>query len=362
LIEARIPVNLVDGIDFLKSTGVESVLAWMRLAVRLEHLAGSDIKLAARRPGRGISPKVREWMGEQTTVEGLDRLAARLDEKTSPKVVAFNRDIERIVKFAKRAATSTLIEFIRTDIGLDQALATLDASHLDQNGTSNSDSLRSLIALGRQHPDPSTFESWLKKMVAQAPDENGVVLATVHKVKGLEWPHVIVYDASEEVFPHRLSSDVEEERRIFHVAITRCVSTLTVTADASAPSIFLSELAAPGDPSQVTVPGPFSSSSAHVRSTGHQPSTSIRQPVRPTNQSDRSNRTSSTAAVKTGSVEWRAKVQSESPMAYEPWSKEEDESLKIEHSKGWSVARMAETHHRRPGAIRSRLKKLGPRD
>ena len=267
LIEAGVPVNLLDGVDFLRSTGVESTLAWLRLAVRPEQLAGTDIRLAARRPGRGISPKVLEWMGEQTSVDGLERLAGRMDAKTSPKVIDFSRDIERITKFAERATTSALIEFIRAEIGLDRALATLDASHLDQNGTSNSDSLRSLIALGRQHPDPGTFESWLKRLLAPAPDEQGVVLATVHKVKGLEWPHVIIYDASAEIFPHRLSTDVEEERRIFHVAITRCVTSLTITADSEAPSIFLSELSAPGQPSRrsgesVARPGPAGASDA----------------------------------------------------------------------------------------------------
>ena len=64
-------------------------------------------------------------------------------------------------------------------------------------------------------------------------------------MKGLEWPHVVVYDASSTVFPHRLSQDIEEERRVFHVAITRCTTSLMITADVEAPSIFLGELGAP---------------------------------------------------------------------------------------------------------------------
>jgi hypothetical protein len=66
-------------------------------------------------------------------------------------------------------------------------------------------------------------------------------------VKGLEWPYVIVYDASSTVFPHRLSTDIEEERSVFHVAITRCTASLVITADAESPSIFLNELSAPAD-------------------------------------------------------------------------------------------------------------------
>jgi DNA helicase-2/ATP-dependent DNA helicase PcrA len=75
-----------------------------------------------------------------------------------------------------------------------------------------------------------------------------VLLATVHKVKGLEWPHVIVYDATQGVFPHRLSTDIEEERRVFHVAITRAQRSLHVIADAANPSLFLDELLTEGRP------------------------------------------------------------------------------------------------------------------
>jgi DNA helicase II / ATP-dependent DNA helicase PcrA len=244
LIEAGVPVAVRDGGEFLRSSGVGSALAWLRLGVRPNEVAGSDIELAVRRPGRGISPRVREWMGEQTSLGGLTRLAERLDESSSAKIAEFVRDVERVAALARRATTSTLIEFIRSDIGLDRALATLDASHQGRNAASNSDGLRSLIALGRQHTVPTTFDTWLKRALSTPSVGDGVTLATVHRVKGLEWPHVVVYDASFSVFPHRLSIDLEEERRVFHVAITRCTTSLVVTADVHSPSIFLDELKA----------------------------------------------------------------------------------------------------------------------
>jgi DNA helicase-2/ATP-dependent DNA helicase PcrA len=70
-----------------------------------------------------------------------------------------------------------------------------------------------------------------------------VHLSTVHRVKGREWPHVVVFGASADLFPHRLAEDVEEERRVFHVAITRAARSVVVLGDAAAPSPFLAELA-----------------------------------------------------------------------------------------------------------------------
>ncbi len=77
-----------------------------------------------------------------------------------------------------------------------------------------------------------------------------MTLSTIHKVKGLEWPHVIVHDVSVGIIPHRLSIDIEEERRVFHVAITRAKETLTITSEERALSPFVEEMKNPGSPSQ----------------------------------------------------------------------------------------------------------------
>ena len=69
----------------------------------------------------------------------------------------------------------------------------------------------------------------------------GVLFSTVHRVKGQEWPHVIVHLADAEQYPHRLSDDVEEERRLFHVAVTRASRHAAIVTGAH-PSPFVAEL------------------------------------------------------------------------------------------------------------------------
>ncbi len=61
-------------------------------------------------------------------------------------------------------------------------------------------------------------------------------------IKGREWGHVVIFGASQGLFPHRLADDEEGERRVFHVALTRARSQVVALADAEAPSIFLAEL------------------------------------------------------------------------------------------------------------------------
>ncbi len=246
LFERGVPCANRDGARFLDRTGVAAALSWLAIATNGGRLGSMHVQRAARRPGRSLSPKLIEWMADQHDTEGLTRLAGRLkNEKDADKVVGFVTDIERISALARRAPTATILEFVRTDIGLDRAMQTLDAAHRGRNATAHSDDLRALISLGQLHPDTASFGAWLPTVLGGGRDDDGVALSTVHKVKGLEWPHVIVHDATQGLFPHHLSTDIEEERRVFHVAITRCQQSLVIVPDLEHPSMFLTELDGP---------------------------------------------------------------------------------------------------------------------
>ena len=60
-----------------------------------------------------------------------------------------------------------------------------------------------------------------------------------------------------------------------------------------------------------------------------------------------------------GTIEWRKSVQARHPRAYQRWTPEEDAKLTEEFRAGSSVAEMAQSHNRRPGAISARLVRLG---
>ena len=252
--EQGVPVTNRDAGRLLDRTGARAALAWFALATsgKIDEAAIRD---AARRPSRGLSPKVIDWMAEQSDAAGLRRLAGRIsDAKSADKVAAFAADLERLTKRAARATAAEILEAIRTELGLDQSLAALDSSKQGRNAAAHSDDLRALVALGQLHPDAGTFLAWVRRALSQRSDPDGVTLSTVHKVKGLEWPHVVVHDASGGVVPHRLSTDVEEERRVFHVAITRAQRSLAVVAEAANASLFLAELAEPGAPTSAPEP------------------------------------------------------------------------------------------------------------
>ena len=282
-----VPVEAVVGPALFDRTGVAAALAWLRLAASSgTGFDGRDIEATARRPPRGIRPLFVDWMCDQATLGGLRRLANRLNEpKDQQRVRDYADDVERMVEATRSgAATAELLAIVRDQIGLGRALAALDSSGRGTSRSAHSDDLAALLDAARLHPDPDGFASWLRsQLFARQSDrsgrdggderrggsgrggrgrgdesngERGVHLATVHRVKGQQWPHIVVHDASDGLFPHSLATDVEEERRLFHVAVTRCSSTVTVVADARRPSPFIDELTAPRPPEEAEAEPP----------------------------------------------------------------------------------------------------------
>ncbi len=253
LVSAGIAVDPVPGIrGWLTRTGVRSALAWVDLAVDPRRLSAGGVREAARRPPRSLSPKVLDWMAEQRDLAGLERLAGRISrERDQEKVLGFVADVRLLADLADGATTAEVLAAVRDRIGLGGAVESLDRSRGRVDRSTHGDDLDALCQIAALRDDPRTFRAWLtERLQTEVPAGEGgrVALSTVHRVKGLEWPHVLVHEASASLFPHRLAADVEEERRIFHVALTRCSQSVTVVAPADLPSPFLAELAAPGVP------------------------------------------------------------------------------------------------------------------
>ena len=249
LSEAGIDCMAPVGPWFLERTGVAAALAWLRLATAgAAQLPAAALATAARRPPRGISPRVVEWIAEQRNVGALRRLAGRIsDERTSERVEDFADDVERLSDMAREGAdTLRLLEAVRDGTQLGTSLdERLDASRRSVDRSAHGDDLRALMSVAPHCVDPAAFEDWLRVRLTDGRAEGdegdprlgrlswgrGVRLATVHRVKGLEWPHVIVLSATEGLMPHRLASDLEEERRVFHVAMTRGSESVLIVAD-----------------------------------------------------------------------------------------------------------------------------------
>ena len=249
-----IPVSGGVGLEFVDRTAVRSVLSWLRLASTSERdrFLSADLSEALRRPSRSFHPRINSWIAEQGTMVELFKLAGRLNnERDSDRLMEFAADIQTMqAVYRSGAATSDVVITLIDKIGLAGSVSGLDSTRRGMNRSAQGDDLTAILHLAALHDDVATFDAWLRDRLATTRSSDGVVLSTVHRVKGQEWPHVVVHHVDAQQYPHRLAEDVEEERRLFHVAITRASTHASVVVGPD-PSPFVKELTSEPSPQRV---------------------------------------------------------------------------------------------------------------
>ena len=244
LAEAGVPVDSVLRPDVLERTGVRAALAYLRIGADPDRIDGDDVAEVYRRPSRGFPQWITKWLKGRFTIDRLRAIGDRIDdEKVAAKVGDLVDDLELVVAAARSGTTREVLAVVRERVGLGGAMGLLDGSGAGEGGSSHLDDLEALEQVASLHPDPATFEDWLRTVFRSEAVAGGVTLSTVHRVKGREWDRVAVFGVTAGLVPHRLATDVEEERRVLHVAVTRGRRRVVVLADESRPSSFLDELA-----------------------------------------------------------------------------------------------------------------------
>jgi len=242
LVEAGIPVRSTVGPDLLERTGARAALAYLRIATEPQAIAPADLAEVYRRPSRGLPRWITKWFRRPMTVAEVAAIASRIDDaKVADKVTALAADLGVVARAGR--TTRQVLEVVRDQVGLGEAMAGLDRSKGGE-GSSQLDDLEALIQVADLHPALDGFEAWLRDSLRGGArrGEAAVTLSTVHRVKGREWPRVVVAGVTAGLLPHRLALDEEEERRVLHVALTRARDEVVVLGDAGRLSPFLAEL------------------------------------------------------------------------------------------------------------------------
>jgi DNA helicase-2/ATP-dependent DNA helicase PcrA len=242
--EAGVPCTTPLSASVLQRTGIRTAFAYLRIGLDPGTISREDILETIRRPSRGIAPKVVEMLTSRPTTSVIDirRLAGRLSGRDVPKLGTYAGDLETVARGCGKSTLAAL-RAIRVEVGLGDTMDVLDASRSEADRSTHADDLAALESVAALHPDVATFESWLRTVLGRSSASGpSVLLSTVHRIKGREWGHVVIFGASRGLFPHRLGNDEEGERRVFHVALTRARAQVVALADEDAPSIFLAEL------------------------------------------------------------------------------------------------------------------------
>lgn len=226
-LKAGIPYILVGGIKFYERKEVKDVLAYLRL---VQNPDDSVARKRVEKIGKGRMNKFFEWLQSEW-------VTPRRALGAPPQGLARPEEERRETEEAgPEASTLKLMDNI---LEVTEYLETLDDG-TDQ-GKARIENVKELRSVAEQFPNLTEFlENVALVQSEYSEDEkhkktsNGAVtLTTLHQAKGLEWPVVFLVGMEEGLFPHSRSfldpQELEEERRLCYVGITRAKERLYLT-------------------------------------------------------------------------------------------------------------------------------------
>ena len=245
MIMEGVPYNVVGGTNFYARAEIKDILAYLKTVDN-----GRD-EVAVRRilnvPKRGIGAATVEKLEDYAQMRdiGLYDAMELADEimslgKTAAKIRPFVQLIRGFRKEALTLSVAELIQHIVEKIGYAEYLQ----DNYDEDGDDRLENVEELItkAVNYQetHEEPNLTDFLAEvALVAEidnvTEDDNRVLLMTLHSAKGLEFPNVYLAGMEDGLFPSYMTiisddhSDIEEERRLAYVGITRAMNDLTIT-------------------------------------------------------------------------------------------------------------------------------------
>lgn len=246
LIEKRIPYKLSGGQSFFAKAEIKDVLAYFRLLVNEDDDAA--FLRIVNVPRRDIGAVTIEKLGAYAQRRHGSLLPSSLElgiesELTGRSLTAVRQFAELIRRYAEQARKGDALEAVNEllkAIGYEGWLYEQASSpKVAQSRWQNVQDLVSWLGNHINHPqDPCDFEEavnrlLLRDMLERSAEEDRnadeVQMLTLHAAKGLEYPHVYMVGMEEELLPHHVSieeGNIEEERRLAYVGITRAQETL----------------------------------------------------------------------------------------------------------------------------------------
>lgn len=222
-IKRRIPYRLVGGVRFYERREIKDILAYVRAA------ANPEDALSKRRiinvPTRGIGKALTEkYFGD----------SPHYSPKETERISVFEYILTRLQEAYTTETTSNLFKTAIRITGYDQYLR--DGTPEGEDRWANLQELFTVTGVHDSLPPPEGTNKFLEEVSLLADgdlvdkNQGAVHLMTVHAAKGLEFEAVFVVGLEEGIFPHSMSMlgnrDIEEERRLCYVALTRAKSKL----------------------------------------------------------------------------------------------------------------------------------------
>ena len=242
-LRSGIPYKIVGGMRFYDRKEIKDVISYLHLINNTK----DDVRLRRiiNEPKRGIGDTTLNHTAEIASELGVSmfEVMSHADEyaalsRASSKLIAFCNMINNLVEYAAENSISDLFEQLLDLSGYKNMLALGGEEEADR--LENVKELASNIAQYELESDEPSLSEFLEQISLISDidsldtESDKVVMMTIHSAKGLEFPNVYLVGMEEGIFPGNQSlyggnEEIEEERRLAYVAITRAKKCLYIT-------------------------------------------------------------------------------------------------------------------------------------
>ncbi|MEZ9329496.1 DNA helicase Rep [Vibrio breoganii] len=251
LMQNRVPYRISGGTSFFSRAEIKDVMAYLRVLVNPDD--DNAFLRIVNTPRREIGPVTLEKLGSYANMRGKSLFEASfelgLEQTLAGKgLESLRRFTEWLVRVGDNAERGNTVEAVRSlvrDIKYEDWLYETSASpKAAEMRMKNVSDLYTWIVADLEGDNYDKEEKTLKEVVQRLTlrdmmergeddaEADQVQLMTLHASKGLEFPYVYLMGAEEGILPHQTSIDednVEEERRLMYVGITRAQKELSFT-------------------------------------------------------------------------------------------------------------------------------------
>lgn len=245
MIQESIPYNVVGGTNFYSRMEIKDILAYLKtIATGRDEVA---VKRIINVPRRGLGNATLEKVEDYARMRGIGFFEAmeQWDQisglgKAAQKIQAFVKMILDLRGMQDRLTVAELIQKVVDIVEYDDYIKDYDEDGGEDRMSNVGELITKAVNYTDSHEEPDLTE-FLEEVALVADidnvseDDNRVLLMTLHSAKGLEFPNVYLAGLEDGLFPSYMSisstdsDDLEEERRLAYVGITRAMDELTLT-------------------------------------------------------------------------------------------------------------------------------------
>ena len=247
----NIPFQIYGGLSFYQRKEIKDILAYLRLIINSKD--DESLKRVINYPGRGIGlttlEKIQIYSNENNltlfeVLENINNYEINVNKGTKEKLFDFFSMIKSFQISNENLNALEILNEVLKRVGIVNLLkneGTPEAISRIENIEELINAVQDFIEGQKEIVDSSCSLSEFLEDVALITDldkevdntKPKVSLMTIHLAKGLEFSHVYIVGLEEDLFPSALSSttrsDLEEERRLFYVALTRAMKKVTIS-------------------------------------------------------------------------------------------------------------------------------------